>query len=168
MGLKELDVAPPQHVIEAAIIVLGDAFEIDDPGDVAQRLLAIVGGDVDAAGLEKDLREAANSAASDVVALVKLVLAVDEPSIASQARVRSAVEMAGRKQLVVTPEMVYYCAALAVYAVAMLRNPKKSSEETITIEDDPKGRKKIVIKKAETYLDPFSPLAKVIERILKG
>lgn len=165
MELQELDSTPPQHVLEAAIVALSHDLGIDDPTTGAQRLADLSGIDLEVPEIEAALNEIAESATDDLVEVLRLVLASDDRSGAASGEVRKAVALAGRKQIVITPDMLYTAALLAVCAVAALRPPKGSEDTRVTIEEEPNGKKKVVINKSVKYFSPFSPLIKLIERL---
>jgi hypothetical protein len=166
--LQELDNTPAQHVIEAAIVALSHELGIDDPTTGAQRLVDLSGVDLKAPELEAALHDIAESAMDDVVEALRLVLAAQDSSAAASGEVRKAIDLAGRKQIVITPDMLYTAALLAVCAVAALRPPKGSEDTRVTIEEEPNGKKKVVINKSVKYFSPFSPLIKLIERLIGG
>lgn len=168
MELKTLDALPSAHVIEAAVAALCPALDIDDPQQAATRLVDLGGQHLDPSSVDDMLRKAGEEATDDVAELLRLVLAAQGGSaVASEPLVSRAVDMAGRKQMVITPDHLYMAALLAACCIAVLRNPKLSEEERVSIEDAPDGRKKVTIDRKVKYFSPFSPLVALVENVVK-
>ena len=168
MELKTLDALPAAHLIEAAVVALSPAAGIDDPQDAADRLVALAGPDLDRSSMDSMASLASEDAIDDIADLLRLVLAAEGgAAVADEKEIARAVDMAGRKQLVITPDLLYLAGLLAACCAAILRNPKLSEEERISIEDGPDGRKKVVIDRKVKYFNPFSPLIALVESFVK-
>lgn len=168
MNLQELDATPPQHVVEAALSAISSQLDIDDPQTAAERLRSLAPQIPDTDELEALVRRASEEATDDLVDLLRLVVSTQDGSVVDEQELRRAFDQAGRRQLVITPDMLYMAALLALCGLAMLRNPKLSERRRVTLEEDKNGKQKMVIDHEVKYFNPFSPLVKLVQRVLGG
>lgn len=161
MNMNQLDAVPSQRIVETALVVLSEPFEIDDPSEGIERLMTITESELDPVEIEGQLRAAAQDEMEDVAQLLRLVLAVQDDPL----KVAKGVEVAGRKQLVVSPDLLYTGGLIVLCGFAMLRKPGKSEQRrVITIEESPNGKRKVTVDEHVKYFNPDSPMIRLLER----
>jgi hypothetical protein len=157
------------HVLEATLMTLPPVLGIDDPDEGLTRVMALA--EVPAAEyaeLESIARKASVDDSEKVIELMRMVMAdAAEHDAVPQAEMEGTLDEVGRKQMVLTPDLYYIGVLLVAGYIAVASRGRSSASEKIVIEEMKDGRKKITIEKKEVFLNPFSPLVKLIERVAK-
>lgn len=154
------------HVLEAAILTLPQVLDVDDPQEGLERVLAELP-EGERSEVDALIRRASDEGSNEAVELMRAVMgaASDEKRISDEAMAQ-ALDAVGRKQLVITPDLYHLGLILAVGYVAFVTKGRSSISEKITMKQDKNGAWTVTIDRKVIYLNPFSPLLKVIQRVL--
>jgi hypothetical protein len=156
----------PPHVLEAAILTLPQVLEVDDPQEGLEKVLAGLPAD-ERAEVDALIRRASDESSDEAVELMRAVMgaAADEKRISDEA-MSEALDAVGRKQLVITPDLYLLGLTLTVGYLAVVTKGRSSVTTKTTIKQDKDGRWIVTIDRKEVFLNPFSPLLKLIQRVL--
>lgn len=158
-----------EQVLEVAMMTLPPLLQIDDPQEGVERVMELAG--LPAAErdeLDTAARQAGAGASEDVVELLRAMLgdAYARGEIAP-AVLREALAAAGRKQMVISPD-VYYLGVLFIAGyIALVNKGRQSSTEKITIEEMADGSRKVSTETTHTYLNPFTALSGLLDKVVK-
>jgi len=155
-------------VTEVAEVVLTGRLGVDDLNQAAARLAAALALPLEqAAVLASEALAAADSDADTAVALLRIGLSeVAAEDDAMRAEILSAADDAGQKQLVIGPEWLGLGVLLVLGYVAVKGGGRQGTTVTTTIETAEDGRFKLTRKEEVVYINPFSSLGKLVQRLL--
>ncbi|GAB6848197.1 hypothetical protein [Paraburkholderia kururiensis] len=165
--LKQLESLETSGLAETAERLLPPLLEIDDPEEAATEVAQLAGLPPEAvAEIEALAQETGRSSLSELKGLLRMVLtdlADTQPD--GEASVFNAAAAAGRKLIVVGPELYGICTLLIAGYIVTRSGGKQSMTRDIEISTGPDGRTKTKIREQVIYLNPFGPLAKLLKRV---
>lgn len=163
--LRALDEA---GVAEVAEIVLTKRLGADDLKQASEQLAVELGlRHEEAATLAAEALAAADADADTAVALLRIGLAeAAAEDDAMRADVLSAADAAGRKQLVIGPEWLGLGVLLVLGYAAVRGGGRQKQTDRTTFETDKDGRLKVTRETEVVYINPFSSLGKLVQRLL--
>lgn len=158
------------HVLEATILTLPQLLKIDDPQEGIERVLALSElPESDRAELDSLIRQASEEDSDKAVDLMRAAMeAASGQKLISDDSMEQVLDAVGRKQLVITPDLYYLGLLLVAGYIAFATKGRSSTDEKIVMKEDKNGNKTITIEKKVVYLNPFSPLVKLIQLLTKG
>jgi hypothetical protein len=167
---QQLEAMNSSHVLEAALMVVPKFLDVDDPQDTLARVASLAKlGPEEGAEIDALARKAAEESTREIASMLKLVL-LDLASREDDAgeNVARQLEAVGHKQVVIDPSFYYIGALLIAGYMAFCAQGRLRTKRTETIEEQKDGRKKVTIAEETIFLNPFNPLAGMLERITKG
>jgi hypothetical protein len=167
---QQLEAMSPANVLEAALMVLPKFLDVNDPQDAMVRVASLVGlRDEDIPEFEALARKAATESTQEITSVLKLVLLdVAHEDDDGGKRINRQLEEVGHKQVVIGPDFFYIGALLIAGYLAWVTKGRRRVKKTKTIEEYKDGRTKITIGEETEFLNPFNPLAGLLDHINKA
>jgi hypothetical protein len=167
---QKLDEMSPAHVLEAGMMILPKVIGLDDPKEAPALIARLAGLPAsEIPKLDELAHKTETKSADEIVSLLRMVvLDVADEEGDGERQVEHQIDQVGRRQVVISPDFYYISALLIAGYLAWKTGGRKGETKTTTIEEDKTGRKKITIRKKTEFLNPFDPLAKLLDLITKG
>jgi hypothetical protein len=167
---QQLDTMSPANVLEAGLMILPKLLGLDDPQDAMARVASLAGLTAsEISGVEALARKAATQSTHEVTSVMKLVLldVAHEDNDSGESITRQLAQV-GHKQMVIGPDFFYIGTLLIAGYLAWTIKGRKRVKKTTTIEEYKDGRTKITMGEETEFLNPFNPLAGLLDLITKG
>ena len=165
---SQLKTMSSAHLLEAAMMALPPLLGIDDLEDGPARVAELA--ELPPADLARltAISKQASENSDEVVNLIRFVLAsASDTEAVSDETMHAALDAAGQKQMVISPDIYYLGVLLIAGYIAVVNKGRTSRSKKTIIEEMKDGRKKITIDEKDVILNPLSPLITLIEHVLK-
>ena len=153
---------------ETAQRILPDLVQLRDPQEAAARVVVLAGLPPEVAAEIGQFASEASKAPPDALAgLLRAVLEdVSSTDAEDATKVSLAASNAGKKQIVVGPEFYFISILLMAAYIVVRRGGETGRTREVELSEDENGRLKIKFKERVEILNPFSPLANLLKRVL--